>query len=340
MKKQATTTILMLVALTLALGGLAADQVDAAAPRAVVPESIKDFGTVQRGDRLAHRFVIRNDGDAILEITEVKPACGCTVAEFDRTIAPGQSGEIRAEVDTSSFRGPIAKSVQVFTNDTTNPKVNLVIKAAIRAAVEAHPGYSRFVAVEGESAQSSSQIVWSSDREDFTVLSVDSPYRFVKVSHREATSEERRSGVPGRQWKVDIALSASAPIGPLADFVVVHTDHPDKATLSIPVSGFVRPILTVTPRIADFGRRELSEPQQASLEIKNLSSGEVSLEEATTDLDGLEAEIEAVEEGRHYMVVLTLKPGAAKGPFEGTLTINTSSNRQPVLEVSVKGVVL
>jgi hypothetical protein len=146
--------------------------------------------------------------------------------------------------------------------------------------------------------------------------------------------------VSGRQWKVDIALSANAPIGPLADFVVVHTDHPEKETLRIPISGFVRPVLTVTPRIADFGRRDLSEPQQASLEIKNLSSGEVSLEEATTDLDGLEAEIEAVEEGRRYVVVLTLKPGAAKGPFEGTLTINTSSNRQPVLEVSVKGVVL
>lgn len=340
MKKLATTTILMLVVLTSGSTGLAADQGDATAPRAVVPETVKDFGTVRRGDRLAHRFVIRNEGNAVLEITEVKPACGCTVADFDRTIAPGESGEIRAEVDTTSFRGPIAKSVQVFTNDTTNPKVNLVIKASIRAAVEAHPGYSRFVAVEGESAQSSSQIIWSPDREDFNVLSVDSPYRFVTVSHHEAASGERRSGVSGRQWTVDIALSANAPIGPLADFVVVHTDHPEQETLRIPISGFVRPVLTVTPRIADFGRRDLSEPQQASLEIKNLSSGDVTLEEATTDLDGLEAEIEAVEEGRRYTVVLTLKPGVAKGPFEGTLTINTSSDRQPVLEVSVKGVVL
>ncbi|TNF72802.1 MAG: DUF1573 domain-containing protein, partial [Acidobacteria bacterium] len=82
MKNQATTTVLMLVALAVGLGGLTADRADAAEPRAVVPETIKDFGTVQRGDRLAHRFVIRNDGDAILEITEVKPACGCTVAEF------------------------------------------------------------------------------------------------------------------------------------------------------------------------------------------------------------------------------------------------------------------
>ena len=35
-------------------------------------------------------FEIANDGDQPLEITEVRPSCGCTVAEFDKVIEPGE----------------------------------------------------------------------------------------------------------------------------------------------------------------------------------------------------------------------------------------------------------
>ncbi|MGD8374926.1 MAG: hypothetical protein PVF68_02195 [Acidobacteriota bacterium] len=34
---------------------------------------VQDFGTVPRGERLLHSFVVRNDGDAPLEIESVKP---------------------------------------------------------------------------------------------------------------------------------------------------------------------------------------------------------------------------------------------------------------------------
>ena len=39
-------------------------------------------------------------------------------------------------------------------------------------------------------------------------------------------------------------------------------------------------------------------------------------------------------------VILTLSPGLPQGPFEGLLTIDTSSARQPAIEVNVRGVVL
>ena len=79
------------------------------APRAIAPEAIKDVGAVDRGERITHEFTIRNDGDAVLEISEVKPSCGCTVAEYDRSIAPGGTGVVRATVETKNFKGGIAK---------------------------------------------------------------------------------------------------------------------------------------------------------------------------------------------------------------------------------------
>ena len=322
------------------LVGVHASAVPATAggPTAAVPEPVKDYGSVPRGKPIRHQFEIRNDGDGVLSITEVKPNCGCTVANFDRTVPPGGTGRIEAVVETIGLKGPIAKSVQVFTNDPENPSLTLVIKANVRSPIDAHPGYARFIAVQGEGTQTSVQTVWSSEYSELAVVRVESPYPFLSVSHREATGGEKRPEGAGRQWRIQLSLPADAPVGPLADYVSVYTNHPEQEILKIPVAGFVRPLLTVTPRIADFGRRQVAERQSTSLEIKNLGAEAVELGEVSSDLDGLEAEIEPLEEGRLFKLVLTLKPGRPKGAFSGTVIVSTSSARQPAVEVAVRGV--
>ena len=305
----------------------------AAAPKAVVEKPIIDVGKVKKGEPIRQEFVIRNAGDAPLEITEVKPSCGCTVTEFDAVIAPGARGRVTAVVKTDAFGGGIAKSVTVFTNDTDNPKINLVIKALIHEAVIARPGYARFMTVQGQPVESSVQTVSSTDGVTFRVLSVASPYPFVKATHREDPGEAGR-------WRVEVSLDREAPAGPLADYLLVRTDHPEQPEVKIAVSGLVRPTIAVAPKVADFGRREVSEPQSKSLEVKNLGSAAVQLTEATSDVAGLEAVIEPVEEGRHYRIQLTLTDAVPKGDFEGRLTIKTSSPRQPVVEIPLRGTIL
>ena len=339
--RRKTIWIASLALLALAPAGVAqADQEEGNVPRVVVQETIKDFGVVNRGDRVVHQFRIDNAGSGQLEITEVKPSCGCTVADYDKTIAPGSSGMLKATMDTSNLKGGIAKAVRIYTNDPVNPEVNLVMKANVKSRVEIEPGYARFVAVYGEPQKTIVQKLWSADHPDLEILDVQSPFPFVKTSVRESPAEEREKGIEGRQWQIAVKLDQDAPVGPMADFIVVTTNHPELKTVRIPLSGFVRPVLSVTPRVADFGRREVTEEQTASLEVRNLGSTAVELREISTDVTGLDAAIEQLEDGRLYKVLLTLKPGAPKGEFEGSVTINTTSPEQPTLEVSVKGVVL
>ncbi len=323
--------LFLLIVLPAAL--LAAMPVLAAAPRAVAVDPVVDVGEMRRGAEIRHDFVIRNDGDAPLEITEVKPACGCTVASFDEVIAPGATGRVRTVVETTAFGGPIAKAVTVFTSDPETPSLNLVVKANVREPVVVRPGYARFVTVQGQAVASSAQTVSAAGRPELQVLGVKSPYPFVTASWAPDGK------APGR-WRIELSLDPEAPAGPLADYAVVRTDHPEQPEVKIAVSGLVRPVIAVAPRIADFGRRELDEPQRKSLEVKNLGEAAVELTEATSDLAGLRAEIEPVEEGKHYRIRLTLMPGLPKGDFEGRLTIRTSSSRQPVLEVPLRGTVL
>jgi len=107
----------------LAAGAVLAQEPAAPQPKIVVPELMHDFGNMPRGDKLQHDFVLRNEGAAPLEVREVRPACGCTVVEFDKTIAPGAEGKVRAVLDTHGFAGPIAKTIDVLSNDPETPRL-------------------------------------------------------------------------------------------------------------------------------------------------------------------------------------------------------------------------
>ena len=311
-----------------------------AQPRVVAVDPVEDVGVVSRGAKIKHTFEIRNEGDEVLTIREVQPACGCTVAEFDKTIAPGKIGRVTAVVDTQNFRGPIAKAVKVYTTDPDNAKLDLVIKANVRSQVEARPGYARMVVVQGESIEPSRQWLWASDKPDFEVLSVTSPFPHLKVSHRQATAEERKEEGAERQWLIDLRLVDDPPVGPMADHVVIRTNHPEQEEVRIPVSGFVRPVVSVRPRVGNFGRLELTGPFSATFDIQNLGSAAVTVLDAQTDVSGVVAEVEELEKGKRYRVEVTLDPGMAAGAFEGKLRIQTSSREMPIVEIDLSGTVL
>ncbi len=331
---------LTLVALALvAFAGFVNAQ-EAKAPQTIVAASVVDVGRIAKGETIEHTFEIRNEGDAPLEITRVKPTCGCTVAEYDEVIEPGAVGSLRAKLDTSEFRGPIAKSIRVFTNDAGNPELTLVIKADVQAQIDISPGYARFVVVHGENYGTRKQIVWSPDHPQLELIQATSPYPFVEVAHRKLEPGDSDYRKDANRWQVDVTLASDAPVGPMADYIRLTTNHPRQKVVRIPISGFVRPILSVTPQVADFGRRTPGEAHTATLEVKNLSSMAVDVESATSDLEGLTAEVEAVEAGRLFNVVLTLEPGMEKGRFRGKVTLKTSSPKQPIVEIDVTGTVM
>jgi hypothetical protein len=174
------------------------------------------------------------------------------------------------------------------------------------------------------------------------ITSVESPWPFLKVSYREATPEERTSAsdAKGKVWRVEMALSNDAKVGPLSDYVTIHTSHPKQKIVQIPVSGFVRPVIAVTPPVADFGKIELKEPLRKALNIRNFATEPIKVTGIEQTLKGIDAKLEPLEEGREYQVRLVLDPTLGKGPFNGKITIHTDSPKVPLLEVELKGTVL
>ncbi|MEL7061150.1 MAG: DUF1573 domain-containing protein [Acidobacteriota bacterium] len=334
MRRSSIALLVLLLAPTLAFAQ--------ATPRAVPVEPIADFEIVPRGEQIEHVFQIRNQGEASLEITSVRPACGCTVVDFDRSIAPGEIGGVRAKLDTTDFFGAISKSIAVFTNDPENPKVTLVMKAKVQPFIGALPGYARFNYVQGEPVRPISQILWSEDATDMEVVEVLDPYDFVDIQYRPATDEERNRDKPGKQWRVDINLQPNAPVGALREYVQIRTDHPKQQIVRIPLSGFVRPRSHVTPTELDFGQLDGEAlPLRRTLHFTNFATNGIEVTGIETG-DGLDLAVEPSDKqpGHRFKLRLTVGESMPKGAFDTTIKLQTSDPQKPVIEIPVKGTVI
>jgi hypothetical protein len=309
-----------------------------AGPHAVVDSAVQDLGVVAVGEDVAREFQVHNTGDAPLVLRDIRATVGGKVSgESELTIGPGETRTLRVAVDTWALLGPARILISLTTNEPDTEPIRLELRVDVRTLVAAAPGFARFLVVQGESEGTIAQTLWAVDGLDFRVLEARSPYPYVRVAYREATAAERRPGAAGRQWRVSITLAADAPIGALGEPVILRTDHPRQKEVWIPVSGFVRPALVVTPTSLRLGDVIAGRPQVRSLAVKSYSTGPVEVREARSDIPGVTAEVSAVVPGRSYVVRVTIASEAAPGPLTGTLRILTSSPRQPVIEVPLEG---
>lgn len=332
----------VLVAPLAAFAQPAAPKTEAPKPTGPLPvidivEKIKDFGTVAKGERLTAVFEVRNTGQAPLQITQVRPTCGCTVADFDREIAPGGTGKVRAEVDTTAFSGPISKAVLVFSNDPLNPQVNLVVKAEVRSFVEVVPRALILFKnlMSGEPATEKVTLV-SADGSNFDVTGVDAGGGPYQIAYRALPEAERLADRKGSQWEVSITVPATAPEGMLNHKILVKTTAPKAAEVPINVTGAVRPVVQVIPAQVNLGKVRSDAPVGSNvLLVNNRQGATLEISEASVDNQYFKTDIIPLQAGQRFQIAVSLQVGAPKGAQKGTLKIVTNDPIRKLIEVPV-----
>ena len=81
-----------------------------------------DFGSKRMGEMVNITFKCKNTGDKPLYLFNVRPSCGCTLADYTKEpIAPGKEGKIAAQFDTKKAHpGSVHKSIFVTTNTSNH----------------------------------------------------------------------------------------------------------------------------------------------------------------------------------------------------------------------------
>lgn len=318
------------------------------APRLTIVEPVKDFGTIPKGDKLDWTFVVKNTGDADLQILAARPSCGCTVADFDKVIKAGASGKVSAHVDTTNFAGPIAKAITIETNDPNTPSAQLTIHAIVKPYVEAYPaGFVRLNMLQGET-DVQTVTLYSEEQEPFEIVKVETPEKWIKVDTNKITDASARIPNVGRagqaQYRVNITAGGpDAKIGPIADKIHIVTNSKHTPDYWLSVSGVVRPPFRTEPSMVNFGEVTPMDPaatRSVVLRSNNLKAPEsFVVSKAESNVPGVTAAVKPTANKGEYEVTLQVDKNARPGDVNGDVKIYTNDKVNPVVTVPVKGTI-
>ncbi|MDH3255031.1 MAG: DUF1573 domain-containing protein, partial [Acidobacteriota bacterium] len=95
-----------------------------APPRALVEETVYDFGAVKRGTTVRHTFTLKNEGPGRLLIEKAEMTDQAISARLPKSVLPGAEGRITLELSSGQVRGPIAAGAVVHTDDPNHPLIS------------------------------------------------------------------------------------------------------------------------------------------------------------------------------------------------------------------------
>jgi hypothetical protein len=231
------------IAVCFIFAALTAWSEEASKPKMQIVEPSYDAGEMYKTNKkIQHDFIIKNNGNAELQILNARPGCGCTVTQFDKTIAPGAEGKVTASVDISHFKGQIEKGIDLQTNDTDQAHARLTIKANIKTVVEMKPADQvRFTVSKGESKKEDYQLTPTFEKPiKITEAKIDSQFFTAELTPPEANAEKP-------EYKLTVAVKDNAPIGTQTGNVELTLQDAPVPTMTIPVTAIVRGSISASP---------------------------------------------------------------------------------------------
>lgn len=306
-------------------------------PRLTVPESFYSFGKIYRGDRVRHNFILKNTGEAELEIKKVRASCGCTAAEpSQKVVPPGGEAYVEVTFDSQNFVGRVTKTVLVDTNDTSEPTHTLTLEAIVLEEVVAEPTRLTLGLIRQGEGRNLKVEVRSPTGIELKVSKAQSSSRALEVT----SIEEQAGGT----YVIRLEVRKDSPTGRFDGDLVVHTGSQRQPIITIPFFGEVVSDVSVFPPRLSFGlvRKGMEVMRQI---LVTLHSPEVRLVKVEVEVTGPPpSEVFSLREyqqdgGGAYRMDVVLSRETMPGRLEGNLKIHTTSISQPLITVPISATV-
>lgn len=265
------------------------------------------------------------------------------MAEYDSVIPPGGSGHIVARIRTNRIQGRRTKSISVETNDPAHKRIQLRMSFLSEAPVEVYPQPTvNLFALMGQPAVMT-LVFHRPDGKPLEVKDVVSSRTGVTVKVEKVTAENadppgKRYGAVAGDWRVYLTLDKTDQPRSERGVLQVATNHPERASMSLPMRITVRPPLAAKPSRLNIQTKQVPGPLRRRITVRNNERKVFSIAEIKVegDLPGLKAELKTDRPLGVHQVEVTLDPkGLAPGVHRGRLVIITDLKAQARLEVPV-----
>lgn len=194
-----------------------------------------DFGQIYQGDKVLHTFEFTNAGQDPLVIDRVRSSCGCTaVLVSEKNVPPGEKGEIQANFDSARFRGPVSKTVYLYSNDPIYPVMQLTIKGQVLEIVAIEPSQVNFGTVPGEQSLTSRVILKNQGQQKLT-------FGTISTTAKELEAELSKTALDvNEEMTLDLLLTPKPGTVRFSGYILIPVKGVPKDQLRIPVYASVK----------------------------------------------------------------------------------------------------
>lgn len=301
-----------------------------AGPKIQFAEPIHDFGTLNAGDVKRADFVFTNTGNAILEVTEVRPTCGCTTAgEWTRKVEPGETGKISLQLNTANFQGPVVKFVTVVCNDPTQASLQLQLKANIWKPMDVMPNFVMFN-LNNESQTGEVRVV----------KITNNTQQPVEISAPEvgnpAFRAELKTVEAGKSFELHIFPNAPFNPGTVQTTVTAKTTSTNMPVITVTALAMVQPPVVAVPAQVYLPPGPLPNATPITVLIQNNTSEPITVPDASLALDNVQIKVTETQPGKVFNLNLTFPQGfELPAGRPGTMTVKTSHPKVPTITVPI-----
>jgi hypothetical protein len=333
-------------------------------PRAVVDKTPWELGVIDLPEEFDHKFVIRNEGTAPLQLRQGPSECACTVSELPHEpVPPGGRAEIRVNFSQSAQKdalkpGPFEEGIYVVTNDPQHEAIELKMTATVRRRLIAEPSplvfnlqWSDLAAADKRSADT---WIYSQRWEHFE-LEGNKPSWAGLTWQIEAATPQRLEELQARSgYRVAVTLPPEVPDGEFRgtlEFSAKPADAEEPPrTLELGIQGKVQGHLVFSgPKITgnqvlSLGMLFCGTPVRERVLLKvNEPPRALTIEAIETEPKFLRARVEPYNSESAaiglYRIEIEIPPDAPSGDFsgahQGVIRIRTDHPRFAVIKLTV-----
>lgn len=290
------------------------------------------FEPTYAGTDIEHEFWFTNTGSGPLEILLVKPSCGCTVPEeFDRIIAPGESGRIQVKLKTAKLSGQITKDVSVYTNiEGVQSKLELLLLGTIKPRVLLTPKKVEFgsVAMRDVIGKRMRKVVLI-ERRGEELLELSPPRTSNPVFKPTLETVEA-----GNVYRLTVTLGEPLRTGSNGSLIEMDTNISDFGKISIPAAIYVRAPVEISPSLLVLTRGRRTDSTKGFSVVNNGMTG-VALSDLKFSNPKLKGELKEITPGFAWMIRVDIPVDYHPPETGDTLSLRTSHSEIPELVADI-----
>jgi hypothetical protein len=213
-------------------------------PRVQVDEPHFQFGSMQRGSSMQHRFEVKNVGGAPLTLRVGQTTCKCTLGEVSgEAVPPGGSTHVLLDWKALSDYGPFRQSATLITNDPLNSQIELTIEGQVTEATNLSPTEFLFDKVAVGETKSAEVILMAMLEDNLTVsdptwsdpAAADKfDVKIEPLEHDQLPNPDAKEGV-----RLTVTSKPGLPVGRFHQWLSLRTNIAGNETIEIPLVGRV-----------------------------------------------------------------------------------------------------